>query len=92
MQLQTTIDATTRVSAQLEGAGALRVTVFAQAAYAPGRTTTAAIEIAEIPEPLRAELARVLTAIHDQAAPALGPRLQRAIAKSAEIAAQMGEG
>lgn len=91
MDLTTTIDATTRVSAGYEEDGTLRVTVFAQAAYAKGRTATAAVETHEIPDALRTRLAAVLAEIQQAVAPPLRTRLTRALVKSVEVAAQMGE-
>jgi hypothetical protein len=91
MELITKINATTRVSAGLEEDGTLSLKVFAQAEYAPGKTTTAEVPSSEIPDALKAKVAQALADVAEHAQPALGPRLQRAMVKSHEVSAQMGE-
>lgn len=89
MDIKTTIACTCRVSAALEESGELAVKVFAQAAYAKGRTTT--IDVTNIPEALKAKVKAVLAEVLETAKPEIGPRIHLAIVKSAEIGAAMGE-
>jgi hypothetical protein len=89
MELTAKIAAHCRVVATLEESGELTVKAFAQAEYATGRTTTA--EVIEIPPALRAQVEAVLGLVLEAAMPALGERIQRAVHKSTEIAASMGE-
>lgn len=89
MELKSNVDAICRVSATLEEGGAVSVRVFAQAEYAPGATTTA--EVNDVPQELRSQLQSVMEKILTSAENKLGPRLQRAIHKSTEVAASYGE-
>ena len=91
MELITKIDAVMRVSAGLEEDGTLNLKVFAQADYAPGRSTTASIEAKEIPDALKAKVTQALLEVQQASVTTLGKRIQRALAKSYEVAAQMGE-
>lgn len=89
MELTSKIAAHCRVVASLEESGELTVKAFAQAEYARGRTTTA--DVIEIPPAVRAHVEDALRAVLEAAMPALGVRIQRAVHKSTEIAAAMGE-
>jgi hypothetical protein len=91
MELRTTVQAKVRVCASLEEDGTAIVKAFAEAEYAPGCTTTASVEVNEIPERLKAAVAAALLEAQKFAESLLGQRIPRAIAKSAEIAAPHGE-
>lgn len=88
MKLTTTIECTTCVAARLADDGTCDVKVFGHAEYARGRTTTA--EIAVPPE-VAAKVAAALTDARAAVMAALGPAMQKAIAKSADVAAARGE-
>lgn len=91
MELTTTITCRTRVVATLEETGELSLKAFAETEYAPGRTTSADVGLAEFPEAVRAELKTALEAALTAAAATLGPRIAAARLKSAEVAATYGE-
>lgn len=93
MELVSTITARTRASAGLEEDGSLSLKVFAEAEYAPGMTTTAEVQLAEIdPEKADAVKAALAAVLVDEGVNALlGDRLPKAVLKSAEISAAHGE-
>lgn len=91
MELTTTVKCDTRVSATLEEDGRFSVNVFAAAEYAKGRTTTAQVAGHELDPEKVAAAAAALQALQEDAAAKLGPRLNRAIHKSAEVSAAHGE-
>jgi coenzyme F420-reducing hydrogenase beta subunit len=91
MELRTTVSAKVRACATLEEDGTVSVKAFASADYAPGCTTTVSVESQEIPEKVRQAVAAALLEVQNAAAVTLGVRIQRAIAKSAEVAAAHGE-
>lgn len=88
MKLTTTLECGARVCATFADDGQCTVKVFAQAEYAKGRTTTA--EVPASPK-ASAAIALAMKAALEEVAPQLGPALQRAIAKSTEVAVQRGE-
>jgi len=91
MELTTTIEATCRVAATLQDDGSLTVSVFAQADYAKGASATAQITGDDIPDALRMRLQGVLKEILASVEDEVGPRLQRSVHKSLEVASAMGE-
>ena len=91
MELTTTLTAACRVAASLQDDGSLTVSVFAQADYKPGASTTAQVTATDIPDALRMRLQGVLKEILASVEDRLGPQLQRAVYKSLDVAAAMGE-
>ena len=91
MELIHTIECKTHVSASLKEAGEFGIKAFAEAEYAPGRTTTVEVALHELPTTVQT---RVREALHDALSAAhalLGLRIGQAIHKSAEVAARFGE-
>lgn len=91
MKLTTTIECTCRASAQIAEDNTLSLKVFAEAEYAPGRTTTADVQLSELPPAIVSAVQVALAAARDAAAALLGARIQQSVHKSAEVAAAHGE-
>lgn len=91
MELKQTIECRVRVSAGLEEDGTLTLKAFASSAYAPGATTTAVVEIDDLPLPVATTVKAALREALAAAQPLLGKRIGAAIHKSAEVAAAHGE-
>lgn len=92
MELTSKIKADCRVSASLDGdTGESIVKVFAQADYAEGMSATAELPADDIPMELRARVQDALAAVLAYAEGKLGPRMAKALVKSAEVAAQFKE-
>lgn len=89
MELKSQVNATCRVCATYEENGDLSVKVFGQAEYAKGASATA--EVSDVDPELVAQLSAVMQKILKASEAKLGPRLNRALLKSTEIAAQFGE-
>jgi hypothetical protein len=89
MELTSTVHCTTRVLATLHEDGELALKVVGHAEYAPGRTTSA--EVVDLPAEISDPVKAALMAALEAGAVALGPRIARAIAKSAEVSAAHGE-
>lgn len=89
MKLTTVVEAKTRVCATLEEDGTFSLKAFAEAEYAPGKTTTAEVHITDPTQvdAVKAALHAALTG----AAQILGGRLNKSIHTSAEVSARHGE-
>jgi len=91
MELHATISCTVRGSAQITEQGDLSLKVFAQAEYAPGRTTTAEVQMHELSAETQAAVQGALAAAVAEALELLGSRIQKAMHKSHDVSVALRE-